>query len=48
MYGLNILPISSLKALPHMVQGGFLSDLRRFRDRNGAMGRMFKPDTKFR
>lgn len=37
--------ISSLKALPHMVQGGFLSDLRRFRDRNGAMGRMFKPDT---
>ena len=29
--------ISSLKALPHMVQGGFLSDLRRFRDRNGAM-----------
>ena len=22
--------ISSLKALPHMVQGGFLSDLRRF------------------
>ena len=23
--------ISSLKALPHMVQGGFLSDLRRFR-----------------
>ena len=75
--------ISSLKALPHMVQGGFLSDLRRFRaiphnskcrygergaadavpqpperclsrkagivrcclrDRNGAMGRMFKPD----
>ena len=37
--------ISSLKALPHMVPGGFLSDLRRFRDRNGAMGRMFKPDT---
>ena len=37
--------ISSLKALPHMVQGEFLSDLRRFRDRNGAMGRMFKPDT---
>lgn len=37
--------ISSLKALPHMVQGGFLSDLRRFRDRNGAMGRMFKPNT---
>ncbi len=37
--------ISSLKALPHMVQGGLLSDLRRFRDRNGAMGRMFKPDT---
>ena len=37
--------ISSLKVLPHMVQGGFLSDLRRFRDRNGAMGRMFKPDT---
>ena len=36
--------ISSLKALPHMVQGEFLSDLRRFRDRNGAMGRMFKPD----
>ena len=36
--------ISSLKALPHMVQGGFLSDLRRFRDRNGAMGRMFKPN----
>ena len=35
--------ISSLKALPHMVPGGFLSDLRRFR--NGAMGRMFKPDT---
>ena len=23
--------ISSLKALPHMMQGGFLSDLRRFR-----------------
>lgn len=37
--------ISSLKALPRMVQGGFLSDLRRFRDRNGAMDRMFKPDT---
>ena len=37
--------ISSLKALPHMVPGGFLSDLRRFRDRNGAMGRMFKLDT---
>ena len=37
--------ICSLKALPHMVQGCFLSDLRRFRDRNGAMGRMFKPDT---
>lgn len=37
--------ISSLKALPHMVQGGFLSDLRRFRDRNGAMGRIFKPNT---
>ena len=37
--------ISSLKALPHMVQGEFLSDLRRFRDRNGAMGRMFKPNT---
>lgn len=36
--------ISSLKALPHMVQEGFLSDLRRFRDRNGAMGRMFKPN----
>ena len=36
--------ISSLKVLPHMVQGWFLSDLRRFRDRNGAMGRMFKPD----
>ena len=36
--------ISSLKALPHMVPGGFLSDLKRFRDRNGAMGRMFKPD----
>lgn len=36
--------IRSLKALPHMVQGGFLSDLKRFRDRNGAMGRMFKPD----
>lgn len=31
-------------SMPHMVQGGFLSDLRRFRDRNGAMGRMFKPD----
>ena len=40
--------ISSLKALPHMVPGEFLSDLRRFRDRNGAMGRMFKPDTQFR
>ena len=37
--------ISSLKALPHMVPGGFLIDFRRFRDRNGAMGRMFKPDT---
>lgn len=37
--------ISSLKALPHMVPGGLLSDLRRFRDRNGVMGRMFKPDT---
>ncbi len=37
--------ISSLKALPHMVPGESLSDLRRFRDRNGAMGRMFKPDT---
>ena len=37
--------ISSLKALPRMVQGESLSDLRRFRDRNGAMGRMFKPDT---
>ena len=31
-------------SMPHMVQGGFLSDLRRFRDRNGALGRMFKPD----
>ena len=37
--------ISSLKALPHMVPGEFLSDLRRFRARNGAMGRMFKPNT---
>ena len=37
--------ISSLKALPHMVPGEFLSNLRRFGDRNGAMGRMFKPDT---
>lgn len=37
--------ISSLKALPHMVPGESLSDLRRFRDRNGVMGRMFKPDT---
>ena len=37
--------ISSLKALPHMVPGESLSDLRKFRDRNGAMGRMFKPDT---
>lgn len=36
--------ISSLKALPHMVPGESLSDLRRFRDRNGAMGRMFKPN----
>lgn len=37
--------IISLKTLPHMVPGGVLSDLRRFRDRSGAMGRMFKPDT---
>lgn len=37
--------ISSLKVLPHMVPGEFLSNLRRFGDRNGAMGRIFKPDT---
>ena len=38
-------PIPISMATPHMVPGESLSDLRRFRDRNGAMGRMFKPNT---